>query len=242
MSVVMRGRSTSRSARGRKRGISTLSRSTGRSSRSVNSNDGAARRGYPRAQAYSMYYDPFPRVMRAILRYSDVVTINAVPGYAAGHVFRAGSIRDPDYTGIGHQPYGHDTYAGIFNHYRVVKSVCKIVNTTAGANNIMSLTLHDDTASVSDYNLLREMKPGKFIPLNQTHETVGLAMTYNSVQAFPGQVSDTTALFGNDPAEEMYFHISVEGSNQSLDPSNVSIAVSIEYYCEFSELKNLGTS
>lgn len=235
-------RGSSRSRRTFSSGGSTRKVSSSRSVRSANGNDGITRRGYPRAQSYSMYYDPFPRTMRAILRYSDVVSIDAVVGFAAGHVFRAGSIFDPDYTGVGHQPYGHDTYQGIFNHYRVVKSVCKIVNTTPGASNIMSLSLHDDVGIVSDHNLLREMKPGKFIPLNTTADTNSLTMVYNSHQSFPGREQSTTALFGNNPNEEMFFHVSVEGSNTTVNPGAISIVVSIEYYCEFTELKNLGIS
>ena len=239
-----RGRSMSRGAGGRKRGHSRVSSlvSRSRSVRSANSNDGVTRRGWANPQSYSMYYDPFPRVMRAVLRYSDVVLINPVVGFTASHIYRAGSIFDPDYTAAGHQPYGYDTYALIYNHYRVVKSVCKVTNTTGGGNTIMSLSLHDDVGTVSDYDLTREMKPGKFVPLNTTTETKSLSMVYNSVQAFPGQISDTTALMGNNPAEEMYFHISAQGSNKTVDGNGLSVVVTLEYYVEFSELKNLGIS
>jgi len=65
-----------------------------------------------------------------------------------------------------------------------------------------------------------------------------LAMDYNSEAAFPGQSQNTTALFGNDPAEEQYFCVWVCGSNELADPGAIAIEVAIEYYVEMSELKN----
>jgi len=185
-----------------------------------------------------MYFDPFPRTMRAKLRYTTVVNFNAGISAAARHFFRAGSIFDPDYTGVGYQPYGHDTYQLIYNHYRVVKSTCKITNTTAGANNIMGITLSDDVSVPPNIDNIKLLKPTKHIPLCTTTEPHSLAMDYNSEAAFPGQSQNTTALFGNDPAEEQYFCVWVCGSNELADPGAIAIEVAIEYYVEMSELKN----
>uniref|UniRef100_UPI0040484BF0 hypothetical protein n=1 Tax=Polynucleobacter sp. TaxID=2029855 RepID=UPI0040484BF0 len=251
MSTVMRGRSMSRSSgagaagRGRKRSISVLSTRSSASSRGGKwgkMGDGPTLRAYPRAQSNSQFFDPFPRTMRAVLRYSTVVDFNAVTGAASLHFLRAGSIFDPDYTGVGYQPYGHDTYQTIYNHYRVIKSVCKITNTTAGQNNVIGLLLSDDVSVSNDIDMIRTIKPSKFLPLVTTTEPHSLQMTYNSEQSFPGQRSTTTALFGNNPAEEQYFCVSVSGSGPLSDPGAISVAITMEYYVEFSELKALGKS
>lgn len=241
MSVVMRGRSSSRSAskRGRKRSVSSLySRSRSNASRE----DGITKRGFPTPQSYSMYFDPFPRTMRAVLRYTTTLNMNAAVANPDKNYFRAGSIFDPDYSGVGTQPYGHDQYEPLYNHYRVVKSVIKITNTTAGANNIMGVMLSDDVSVGNNYDLMRLIKPVKSVPLCSSTIAHSLAMTYDSEKAFPGQSQNTTALFGNNPAEEQYFVVFVEGSNSLADPSAISILVNIEYYVEFSELKSLGMS
>jgi len=180
--------------------------------------------------------------MRAVLRYSQTYDFNAAAGVASLHFIRAGSIFDPDYSGVGYQPYGHDTYQLIYNHYRVIKSVAKITNTTAGQNNVMGLTISDDVSVSNDIDLLRTIKPSKFLPLVTTTEPHSLQMTYNSEQSFPGQRTNTTALFGNNPAEEQYFCISVSGSGPSSDPGAITIALAMEYYVEFSELKQLAKS
>jgi len=243
--MVSRGRSTSRSARGRKRGISSISvssRSSGGNKWGKAGVDGFARRGYANPMSNSMYFDPFPRTMRAVLRYSETVNLDATALTPAHYVFRAGSIFDPNYTGVGHQPYGHDTYQNIYNHYRVVKSVCKITNASNGANNIVGISLTDDVSVQLDYDTLREVKPTKFIPLAGGRTPMTLIMEYNSAQSFPGQSQNTTALFGNNPAEEMYFDIWSQGNLTTNNPDAVAVAVSIEYYVEFSELKDLGPS
>jgi hypothetical protein len=246
--MVSRGRSTSRSARGAKRAASrsisvTSSRSGGSGRKWGKSGvDGFARRGWVNPMAMSTYFDPFPRTMRAVLRYSETVNLDASALSPAHYIFRAGSIFDPNYTGVGHQPYGHDIYERIFNHYRVVKSVCKITNASGGANNIMGLTLTDDVSVQTDYDTLREVKPTKFIPLCGTSDGHTLILEYNSAQAFPRQGQATTALFGSNPAEDMYFDIWTQGNLTTNNPSALAVAVCIEYYVEFSELKDLGLS
>jgi len=246
MSAVVRGRSRSRSGGGRKRAASrSVSVTSSRSNpggKWGKWGDGPTRRAYSRAQSYSMYADPFPRVQRAILRYNATIALNVGAGIAERYFFRAGSIFDPDYTGTGYQPYGHDTYEKIYNHYRVIKSVCKITNTTAGGNNILGLHLSDDVAVTSDFDGIKVVKPTVMVPLCTTTEPHSLQMTYNSEAAFPGQSQNTTALFGNNPAEEQYFCIWTTGSNYLADPSAVAVMVAIEYYVEMSELKQLQDS
>jgi len=180
--------------------------------------------------------------MRAILRYTECLSFNAGAAIAQQHFFRAGSIYDPNYTGVGYQPYGHDTYAGIYNHYRVIKSVCKVTNTTSGGGNIMGIVLSDDVSVTTDFDQIKLVKPSKSLPLVTTTEPHTLAMVYNSEQAFPGNIQGTTALFGNDPAEEQYFCVWMTGSNPLGDPSAISVMVTLEYYVEMSELKELDKS
>jgi len=240
MSGSSRGRSLVRRVSGKRgRSRSTRSGSTARYSTLSNRGDGPTIRGYPYGSSYSMFFDPFPRTMRAILRYSEVFNFNTSAATPQKQFMRAGSINDPNYSGVGYQPYGHDQYQGLYNHYRVIKSVCKITNTSNGASNIMGLALHDDVSATNDFDAIRTMKPVKFVPLCGTTEPRSLEMTYNSAQVFPGQKQATTALFGNNPAEEQYFMIWVTGGNPLSDPGAISIVVAIDYYVEFSELKQL---
>ncbi len=60
-----------------------------------------------------------PRTI-SCFKYSDVITSSTVTSGAGAHyVFRLNNIYDPDLTGTGHQPYGFDVMALIYNRYRV---------------------------------------------------------------------------------------------------------------------------
>lgn len=240
-----RSRSVSRGRRSQRSQGSTLvaSRSRSRVSKAYRQ-DGITRRGYNWPQSYSGWFDPFPRTMRAILRYSTQINMDAGTGIAATHYFRGGSIFDPDFATGGHQPYGHDTYQSLYNHYRVIKAICKITSASNGGNNVMGLSLTDDTAlsAGTTHESLREVKPTKFINLCSSTESHGLAMTYDSERCFPGGKQNTIALFGNSPAEEMYFLVWTQGNLPGNNPTALAVTVCIEYYCEFSELKDLGES
>lgn len=85
---------------------------------------------------------PDKKVVR--LRYSDDVVINpTTPGLGTAHVLRLNSLHDPDYTGIGHQPMGHDEWSNFYQRYHVIgckvqadfystSSVATTANTTVG--------------------------------------------------------------------------------------------------------------
>lgn len=50
------------------------------------------------------------------LKYADVVATDAQGMFQ----FNLNSINDPNRTGFGHQPYGHDTLQTLYNRYRVI--------------------------------------------------------------------------------------------------------------------------
>ncbi len=52
-------------------------------------------------------------------KYSDVISQSLATVTATNQIFNMNSIFDPDRTGTGHQPYGHDTLAEVYNRYRV---------------------------------------------------------------------------------------------------------------------------
>lgn len=64
----------------------------------------------------------FPNTRLVKFKYSQVVALDPNGLGYAYHTFRANSCRDPDYTGIGHQPMGWDQWGYFYNHYTVVAS------------------------------------------------------------------------------------------------------------------------
>lgn len=80
---------------------------------------------------------PFAQRYITKMKYAEVRTVT---GPAAGGLvqynFRLNSIFDPNLTGVGHQPYGHDQLADIYNRYRVyrVDYAISALNTDGATN------------------------------------------------------------------------------------------------------------
>ena len=141
-----RGRSMSRGSRGSAAQRSRHSRSTSSYAPSRSSRIGGSVLSRPTSWG-SKYRDPFPAVEKYQLRYSQTVTINPGIGTCGVYKFRANSIFDPDYTGIGHQPYGHDNLESIYQHYTVDSSTIT-VTPTVGVAGVWGIQV-DDNANFS---------------------------------------------------------------------------------------------
>jgi len=72
-------------------------------------------RSYPTNVNRSL--QPIPQRTIVKMKYSDLITTNAGSGMAYVNL---NSLFDPNRTGVGHQPYGFDTFATLYNRYRVI--------------------------------------------------------------------------------------------------------------------------
>ncbi len=96
------------------------------------------------------------------LIYEDVITL--APGvYYGVYQFRGNSVYDPDYTSTGHQPRYYDTYALIYEKYRVLKSSIHIcaINGTAGSGSIFGILPHTDALSTTNWSYFAELPMAK---------------------------------------------------------------------------------
>ena len=62
---------------------------------------------------------PFGTRYKTVLKYSSFDNKSITGGLINTHAFRLNSLYDLDYTYAGHQPYGYDQLAAIFNKYQV---------------------------------------------------------------------------------------------------------------------------
>lgn len=76
--------------------------------------------------------------MRRVLKYCDIIQLTSGSGLlGTQQAYRLNSIYDTDFSGGGHQPYGHDTYALIYNKYRVMSVRVQLIYTTPGGGHDM---------------------------------------------------------------------------------------------------------
>lgn len=81
-----------------------------------------APRRIPNASIVPYNSSPVARRHLVRMKYNDTIAVNALAsGSEVSHSFRMNSTFDPDRTSTGHQPYGRDTLAALYEKYRVYK-------------------------------------------------------------------------------------------------------------------------
>lgn len=227
--------------RKRGRSVSKMSKRARFTRGTYKTND--VRRIWPKASlGVSQRYDPFPARQTATFRYSTVVTLVNPVGSAITYLMRANSIFDPDFTGIGYQPYGHDQYQTIYNHYKVKSAVCTMTPTEGDRNGIYGITMTDDTTVGTGYDNVRNQKGTKMSVLSlRQGSNSSVVQDYKIHETFPVDTDGLGANFGANPSEGAYFTCWYEGANQSLTQS-LSFLITVTYVAEMWELKDLGNS
>ncbi len=203
----------------------------------------------------------FPKSQVVKLRYVDTgLTLDPGVGLISEYVYRANSVFDPDFTGVGHQPMGFDEWANIYNRYTVLGSRITVYNTPATTTNVtpgyFGVVLSANSTPIASYtsidNLLESKLAGKNwrtagSTLTQTTRGNSQVVSKNfSAKNFFGvtDVNDGTGLssvIGGNPTEHAHFGIyaaSIDGNN----PGSLFLTVMIDYIVQFREPDNLDGS
>jgi len=191
---------------------------------------------------------PFPTRMVATLKYAETIALQTSVTPISWAHYSCNSIYDPYRSGTGHQPYGHDTYATIYNQYTVLKSRMK-VQFSQGNSVLSSFTygcvIEDDTGS-SAYDTWRERPTAKShqLVINAGVEQKPIIQYWDRNKRFPHQDTylQLSAPFGSNPNEEEFFVCIAQSQTSGTNLGTVYVSVEIDYFCEFYELKDLGSS
>jgi len=189
---------------------------------------------------------PFPIRMVAKMRYCETVSIASSLVPVTSVNFACNSIYDPNLSGTGHQPYGHDTYASIYNQYtvlaskitfRVAASASGVLTWGGGIEDTVGTTLNVDTwAERPTYKVLSGRLPST--------EEATLTLYWNRNKRFPGKdvYRELSAPFGTNPSEIEVFNLVCQTNTASSALGTQYCFVEIEYIVEMYELKDLGDS
>lgn len=185
-------------------------------------------------------FNPFPAVHYATLRYvTKVNLLTTTASQASTHYFRANSIHDPDYTGLtfGGQPYGHDTYANIYNHYQVLGSTITVQGSPPNNQRYFGLgcLLQDNNNIIEDEaRQLCAMKGASYIR-SGNGGSVTVKRSFDT--KYMHDKSTQCARMGSDPADPMYFVVfSTEDEGSGLE---LNCLVTICYKVKMWELRDL---
>lgn len=191
----------------------------------------------------------FPKKIRTVLRYVQDVgaALNPSGDSLAQVAFKANGMYDPYDPIGGHQPYGFDQYAAIYNHYHVYKAVCRVkwaCPTAYPEGFIVGLNLTPSSTDTDNAQTKMEKQEGKinygYISLNApNHETV---FVWKDKDYFgtSGDNDKLSAAVGADPTELSHFQVWCQ--NKNAGTAYCGALVTIDYYIEFTEPKSLGGS
>lgn len=200
---------------------------------------------------------PVPAQQVVKMKYSTFVEIDSDSGAAAKYFFRANSIYDPDYTGVGHKPMPYDLWDTLYNHYTVIDSKlkCKIWSEDSGTNymSMVGIYLSDDaTVATLDPHTLQEQSRTKTKLLRHrpdgSNSIVSLSKSFNASKWFGVTSSalsardDVGALFGNNPNDGAFFCIFVCPPDQATDVPECKALITMEFTVMLREPKELATN
>jgi len=189
-----------------------------------------------------------PKKMIVSMKYATTVrldpsTLNPV----AFNFYSTNSVYDPDTTGVGHQPYTHDTYQTMYNHYKVLSSSCKatfLSNGSSSTGHVVGgvMITSDTTSPVLDFDTIRERAQSKYRIGMANDKAFTVSAGYNHKKMYPINVANINAVFGNNPTEQSYFCVWATSTNESVDVSSIDVVITITYRVLMWELKFLQES
>lgn len=186
----------------------------------------------------------FPPTTSCMLRYHDVITMNAGTGVLTSYVFTANGLYDPNITSTGHQPMGFDSIMGYYEHYHVTAATIRVVFQNTGTlSHFVGIRLDPDVSPLTDitqaiengllvydtvsptsmYGAFRELKMSVNIPKFNGIKNRAIFMADEGLR---GNVA-------SNPTEQTYFHVLI-WANASSSITNLA-DVTITYHATFTE-------
>lgn len=204
-----------------------------------------------RVSTKAMSTRPTGSVLPSKLQYAQSLTLNpGVGGVTSSNFFRLGSIFDPDYSGIGHQPLGHDQFALIFERYQVwkVDYHIEILNTDSSNPQLVGYRLSDTVDGVGDEIGSIENGQGEWTLLNIQGSNDRAVFTGSIKPCDVHGVSyhqymsndDYGATFGSNPSEDAYMVVFASGLGS--DTGACKILVHLVYHTKLMGSKITATS
>lgn len=176
------------------------------------------------------------------------------PGVALDYSFNLNSIHDPDLTGSGHQPYGHDTYSTIYNRYRVFACSYSIratsIDTTSTNTWLITIGANNSPTAYTNVTLAAESPNFRTFYVQGSSRMQVIRGRYN----LPRLTGSTSvqyksddryqAQFGASPTEQLVLHVLTSNLDGSSYPASgtVGFTITMIFHVELFDPKELAQS
>jgi len=189
---------------------------------------------------------PIPQRYITKMKYSEVITGGSLFGEVHMNL---NSIYDPNRSGIGHQPYGFDTLASLYNRYRVISCGYRIsCATPASGNTVLTAMPSNQPVTTGTASELRENPRCKYV----TAAAGGNNIVLTGKSYIPSLVGRSKAQYMADdryqsevtgsPNELAILNLQLFGLSSDAPITSTNITVLMEYTVEFFDIKSLAQS
>lgn len=184
---------------------------------------------------------PIQRV--ANLRYCQTFQLTSTTSSIVSQVFRANSIYDPDYSGLGHQPMGRDQWAALYNHGVVIGSKINVQCISPSPETELFWTgcmlNASTTVPYGSATAFVEARKGSYKLCNPTQgksnwlTSMFSAKKYFNIKDIKDNLDRLGFQVGNNPTEEAAFIVWMQALNSGT--VTAEYVVTIDYIVLFSE-------
>lgn len=191
-----------------------------------------------------------PDIMEVQLVYNRTASFGAASPVV--QVFRGNSIYDPDFSGAGTQPMGHDQWATLYRRYRVLASKCQVITASTDAtdtNGCVVVPLNTSAASTiaGEYVEAAYASVGKISRSgDNTSQKVTNYITTSKIRGIPSDgvmyEEDLGASFGANPTRDWYWHVCWYDGAGGINAISGTASIRVTYYVQCYDRQTLTSS
>lgn len=212
-------------------------------------NYGRRRKGY-KTNSNLRSLNPISQRYICKMKYADTASVALGGGTYAPYVMNLNSIFDPNRTGLGHQPYGHDTLQTLYNRYRVISCSYRISVNSADTTSQLQLAVipTNEAISPSTISEVRENPRAKYV-LQAPGDSIRVVSGKVSIPSLVGRTKSQymaddryQAQFGASPNELALLSMYAGPTAESGSTATVVFNIMLEYTVECFDIKHLTQS
>ncbi len=186
-----------------------------------------------------------PDTVLVPMRYRESVLFTNISGLGT-YVYSMNNIFDPNITGTGHQPLGHDQWATFFSKYEVLASRIKIKILPPDLNIVRFTVFPSETVTPLGNSTASSEQPySKTTSITDSVVSKSNFITnYMSVRKLEGRSTASinfTAPFGSAPTSQRYWQLML-ASLSGTSIADIFVDVDILYYCRLFKRITLSSS
>lgn len=200
------------------------------------------RRGPSGVQGFLANPSLFPARRVGTMVYDTILALVPAATSLAYNTYRANSVYDPDFTGVGTTAVGYTSMAALYNRYRVIRTTVHITATTGSAlpSTVFLIATPVNTVGTS-YSAIMSQKyvwTRQLSTLNsggwQHRVRFPTHTIYGTTKAAVLSEDDFAGITGSNPNNVVFFHVGVYNNTGTAFTAQVQLLLRFSFVVEWS--------